>query len=708
MKPANSSTYFAADTDIARRLWQKIEQFYDWAQSSNWLSQMRASYAYANGLTNDGTGAVAWDIVRGGDQGELLQSVENHYASIGESLVTITTAQRPAVQCGSANSDYRSIAQTLIASGVIEYYLTERKLESLLKRATKSGTFLGEGFIYLPWDALAGDDFGPDMSAVEAAVQQGMDLEEALHSAPTQKTGDIRFLHLSPMDVVRDPYAESWEACQWLVVREWVNKFDLAAQFPEHEDRIKTLTPEEKTKRRISYTRKDEDATELIPLWTFFHLDTRALPGGRCVKFLSDDLVLTDGPMPYDELPVYRLCPDEFEGTPFGKTRMFDLLGPQKAVNGLDSSIVGNQLGRGLGNLTARRGANVSVEALSSSMNLVEYDGQEAPQPLAWPSTPKEFFEYKDAKIRSMETLSGVGSVVRGDPSQAVGSDASGAKLAFLQAQAIQSNDGLQKSYSNLVRDVAMGIIRRFKSFGGDVPRVVRLAGKTNRYLAKEFTAKDLADIDRVTVDVGNPLMRTVSGKMAIADKLVEMRVIKTADQYLMLVKAGTYEPLVEGEQSVQMRIRAENERLMEGGAHTPLVSDPHWIEIAQHLSVLDNPEAREAPGVAEAVTKAVQEHLNLFLGMTPAMVALRGGPEALALWQQVQQMMGAPPGALPPGAPPEAGPPPPGGPSAGPPPESLQGAPSALSAQMPRMPTNPATGEEASVPGVTDQMGVA
>jgi len=696
-----SSDYFAAvsDGEIAKRLMEKVECFYEFARSTNWLDRIRASYQAYNGLSNNGTGAVSWDVMRDGDQGELLQSIENHYRSFVDNLLTITTAQRPAIQCGAANSDYKSLAQTLVAGGLVDYYLTERHIETLLKRACKYGIYLSEGHVLVEWDVHGGDDAGPDMTMVEEQLAQGVDLQTALSGAQIQKEGDVKISVLDPLDVVRDIYAKSWDSMNWVITREHVNKFELAAQFPEHADRIVSLEQDEELAMRVSWTRRERDESDYVSLFKFYHLPSKALPEGKFVKFLADDLVLISGPMPYDELPVYPLFPDELDGTAFGDSKVFDLLGPQKVVNALDSSIVGNQLGRGIGNFLVPSTANIQIEAISSSMNEVRYDGTQKPEALEWPSTPAEFFRYKQEKVQVMETLSGINSVVRGSPNENVGADSSGAKLALIQAQAVQSNSGLQAAYSNLIRAVAMAIIKRFQAFGGEVPRVVRLAGKNNRYMSKEFTATDLADIDRVTVDVGNPLMRTVSGKMAIADKLVEMGVIKTADQYLMLVKAGTYEPLIEGEQSTQMRIREENENLMDGGQvpHVATIFDPHWLEIPQHLNVLNNPGARGTPGVVEAVTAAVQEHMDLFMSANPAIIAMAGGQAALGLWQQIQSMLAPPPMPMGPGGPPQPPPPNAGGEA----PEVVQGAP--IEAQQPNLPMNPATGERAEVPGVGD-----
>jgi hypothetical protein len=672
--------YFATlpGKEIAGKLEEKVERFYQFCSETGRTSLLRKCHAIANGLTVNGSGATAFSLVRAGEQGEIIHSVENHLRNIGINLLTITTAQRPAIQCNAANSDYRSLAQTLLASGLVDYYLTERRLESKLKRATKSAIFLTEGFALVEWDAQDGEPY-----------IQGED-------GATIKAGDVRVSVLGPLDVIRDVHSPNFDELSWVIAREWENKHELAARYPEMAEEISSIEADYERESRIDFYDRRGDESDLIPVYKFFHKRTAAVPDGRMVSFLSSETVLFDGPNPYPDLPVYRVVPDDIEGTPFGTSPVLDLLGPQDAVNALDTSIITNQLGRGIGNIVCDDNADVSVEELSSSMNLIKKKPGTTLEPLEWPATPKELFDFKAEKIGAMEVLSGINSVVRGSPSDNVGQDASGAKLALIQAQAVQSNSGLQASYANLLRDVCLAIIHRFRDFGGEVPRTARLAGKNNQYLVKEFTAADLSDIDRVTVDVGNPLMRTVSGKMAIADKLMELPAPERS-LYLNIIKAGTYEPLIEGEQSQQMRIRSENERLQEGNPQRAMVSDPHWLEVKQHLSVLDNPALREPSpendAVAQAVLEHVQEHLGHFRAMPPELVMMVGGPDAFAMWQQAMQAMAPPPemGGTPPPAPGET--------TGTPPPE--EGAedvtnPEASQQDMPGMPSMPKVPEAA------------
>lgn len=639
-----SDEYFAAsaDDEIGSRLWERRDAHFEWLRSSGRLNKIAKSYALSVGETYNDTDSRASEVVAGGEQGETLLAVENHYRALGDSVTNLLTSERPTIECGAANSDSESIGRALLANGLIDYHLTKRGLEALLKRSCRRGTFQSEGFIYVPWDPHAGEPFMP--------------LEDEEGNVTGQKkTGDVGFYALGPLDVVRDIFADCWEQLQWVMVRTWVGKFEMLARYPEKAASIMGLDAKGDSVR-VESRRKGVES-DLIECWDFFHKSCSSVPGGRMVTLLASDVVLYSGPNPYsDGLPVYNYFPDELDGTPFGDTRMWDLMGPQDAVNGIDSQIITATLNAGVNNWLVPNKANISVSQLADSSNAITYDGELAPTRAPPPEVSQSLFESKALKIQAMETLSGVSSVTRGQPSAAVGQDASGAKLALLDAKSIQNNSGAEKAFIRLVRDVCTAILRRYRDFGGDIERLVKLAGKSNQYLVKQFVGSDLKDVEVIKVELSNPVLRTTAGKMAVADKAVELGVIKPGqlDKYLMLMRTGQEGPLFEVEQAVQMRIRGENERLLEGqGQHGALISDPHWKEIPEHLALLDNPSLRDPTPQNEAIQarilEAVQQHINWFVQMPPWMVMMRGGPEALAIYQQVQMSM-APPMLPPPG----------------------------------------------------------
>lgn len=647
VKKSGSDMYFANrdSRDIVGYLRQKIDDYYDFLRTFGHAERILKSLAYNAGGTLDPDQGVTWKIERGGEIGEVLLNAENHYRAIGQSSVNLTTAQRPAVQFIAKNSDKRSISRTAIANSLMDGYLTEAGLEALIKLSCENAVFGTEGFVFTDWDSKAGPLKGRVSPVLDEMGQQLLD-ETGQPQLQTEEvpSGDVRFRVFGMQDVIREPTLKRYSDRQWVILRDFVNKWDQCARYPDLAEEIKTVANNDRKLYDFALGVDTRDS-DIVPLFEFYHERSPAVPQGRLVKFIGSTL-LEDGPLPYEKIPLARETPSELLGTPFGTSALLDVLGNQETVNGIDTSITTNQLGRGVGNLLVPNAANITHSQFSTSMNAISYDGEQKPEPLAMPPTPAEFFEYKKDKISAMETITGVNSVVRGSPSEAVGADASGSKLALLQAQAVQQNNGLEKTHVQLIRDVAMNTIIIFRAFGGSEARLAKSVGKNNLYLIKEFYPQDLEDIADVSVDIGNPVTRQISGRMALADRLVELGLIKPENMrgYITLIREGTIDPLIEASRASLMRVQEENEKLLQGDPqwqHRALISDEHWIEIPKHLELLDNPDLRQA-GQEDAQSRilaAVQEHLNLFRAMPPDLVLMRGGPNVFQIWMQIQQM---------------------------------------------------------------------
>ncbi len=189
---------------------------------------------------------------------------------------------------------------------------------------------------------------------------------------------------------------------------------------------------------------------------------------------------------------------------------------------------------------------------------------------------------------------------------------------------AIQFSMNLQQSYARLVEDLGTGTIQILQDFAA-VPRIAAIAGKSNRPLMKEFSGKDLDQIDRVMVDMGNPLTRTTAGKVNLADALAEKNMIDNQDQYIQVVTTGRLEPVIEGKQAELLLIKAENEKLADGQPQRAIITDQHAQHILEHKTVIASPEVRENPNspIMANTLDHIQQHLNFLQTANPALLAL-------------------------------------------------------------------------------------
>lgn len=587
----DNNQYFAtlpAD-QIAPEIMKKVEQYKEYLLESGRLSLWRKSYqAYYRPSTKGGR------LNKSGPASEFTTISVNHYRNLLVHLKTMTMQQRPAFDPKATNTDYKSQAQTILASGLLEYYLKEKKMERNIKTALEHSLVFGEGFVRADWDAQSGEAFGVN-------PETGAEI----------KQGDLRYANFMPFQVSRDYTKMDNMEQDWYVLETYQNRYTLAAKYPELSEKILNLPSKLDDDDKYKPLWFQNEETDDVTVYEFYHRSTEAVQSGRITMLLSSDIVLLDGPLPYRQLPVYRISPEDQIGTPFGYTVGYDLLPVQEAIDGLYSTVLTNQTTFGVQNIAVPQGHNLGVTQIAGGLNLIEYDSKLGkPEALNLTSTPPEIFNFITQLEQLAETLSGVNSVARGNPEASL---KSGSALALVAQQAINFTASLQQSYAQLLEDLGTATINILRDFAS-VPRIAVIAGKSNRSLMKQFTGDDLDLINRVTVDMGNPLSKTAAGRVEIAENLMANSLIKDADQYIQVLTTGRLEPAIEGTQAELLNIKAENEEMSEGRMVPVMVTDEHLKHILEHKTILASPDARRNPQIIQLVTQHLQEHLNFLM----------------------------------------------------------------------------------------------
>lgn len=600
-----SNKYFAAKDakDTAAILMGKIDAWTNSLTYNGYLDKVKRSWAKYYGVNFEDNNS-GHSISFKGEQGELAQININHFHNIAQNMLNMTTSSRPAMDARSTNTDYKSLVQTYLANGLLDYYLREKRLEVYLKKACEMAIVMGVGYVKLDWNTTAGDlyDYNEDNQPVHP--------------------GDLEFSNLSFLDVIFDATKESTNL-DWITCRTFKNKFDLAAKFPKFENELINMQSKD-AKESHFLSGFGYNDTDDIPVYEFYHKRTEAMPNGRYMLFVSGDVCLVDTAMPYRAIPIYRIAPADIIGTPFGYTPMFDLLSIQDAVDSSYSTILSNHNAFGVQNIYVPRGADINVNSLAGGLNIIEGNAQAGrPEALNLTATPAEIFKFLDMLERAMETISGVNSVARGNPEASL---KSGTALALVQAMALQFMSGLQQQYIQLIEDIGTGMINILKDFAA-VPRVASIVGKHNRAYMKEFVGEDLSSINRVIVDVGNPLSKSTAGRVQMAEQMLQMGLIKDPQQYFAVINTGKLDVMTEDGMSEILLIRAENEKMMSGEPIKAIAFDSHAMHIKEHKSVLADPELRNDPTLVNAVLSHIQEHLDLLRTLDPFILSVIGDP---------------------------------------------------------------------------------
>jgi len=596
--------YFAAKEpkEVTATLLGKANDWYQGLYTNGYFYKVRDMWLAYHGAYFSDT-ANGHQISFSGEEGELVNLAVNHIRNIAEHMLTMITANRPSMQARATNTDYKSMAQTKLANELLDYYMREKRMEKYIKEAVRYAIILGTGYIKMDWNATTGEQY---------------DFNEELN-VPIYE-GDVEFSNLSPFDVFFDSYKNSTDH-DWIVCRTFKNKYDIIAKYPEFEDQIEGL----RTKSDYYNFRFDQvnyDTTDDVAVYEFFHKRTESMPDGRYMLFLDGDITLLDQALPYRNIPVYRISPSDILGTAYGYTPLFDLLPMQEAVNSLYSTILTNNHNFAVQSIWAPRQGEINIKSLEGGMNLIEGNAGFKPEPINFTQTPPETFQFLKMLEQSMETISGVNSVSRGNPEASL---KSGAALALVQSMSLQFMSGLQQSYVQLIEDVGIGLVKMLQDFA-EVPRIAMIAGKDNRvYVKKEFSGQDLNQVNRIIVDVGNPLAQSVAGKVQLAESLIQYGIVKTPEQYFSVLNFGRLDAMTDDAQRELMLIKDENERMAAGEKIQALAIDQHVLHIKSHRSVLSDTELRRDPALVQAVLDHVQEHISLLQNVDPSLLSIIG-----------------------------------------------------------------------------------
>lgn len=678
--PSNMQYWASEDTrSCADEIIKRCENYWTFCKSKGWFTLWRRLY-YAYNPNRYTLGQT----ILNGESNEYRAIKVNHFRNVIDHIQTLSITDRPVWQPQSINSDTRSQKQTIIASGVLDYYMRERRVERHMRDATRNALIFTEGFISTLWDPTAGAKLAVDEETGEE-----------------KREGDLRYATHEPVDVVRDPNLKHFHQRDWLVVRTYVNKYTLAEKFPEYREEIvsqQTGLTQENHYLGGQFMDRDSES-DIIPLLTFYHGKTPACPDGRQMDLLSDGTVLSDSILLYEKLPISRIAPSDQIGSPMGMSVSVDLMPLQEMLDAHYTAILSINENYGIPKILLPIGSEVSADNVSAGFQTISYNPQAGkPEVLQMPQVPESTFKTMIQIQHEMETLSGVNSVSRGNPDKNL---QSGSALALVQSMAIQFNAPLQQSYVQLLEDVGTATIQILKEYA-DAPRIIQIAGKRNKGIVQqEFTGEDIDSITRVQVQIGNPMSKTVSGRLSIAQDLLQNKIINTYQEYLMVLETGEIEPLTQGATSELLNLSSENEMLLEGKSVPVLFTDNHVLHLQEHTALASDPIVRSDPQLFGIIAQHIQEHISSLSD---------------PMYQNYRQLMGQPnfapqaPQGMPPGQPAGEGGPGPaattisaaGGPDKMTPNNQMTGSEieqKASQVNMPNAPKNALTGQRPNLP---------
>lgn len=631
MAQDDSKYFFNHDSDsIGEAIFSRIQTAQSWLATSSVRRNYGKAHLHSYSAIDMGAGSSS-SISRGGAEGELSEVRVNRAVALQKALLGLLLSAKMTWRPQAVNGDAKRRGAVKKASNLLEYYWKTKHLNETVTRWVDQGLRLSESFVFAQWDWQLGPPAG-----------NGKCL------------GDLNFRNVLPWDVFRDDSYSNFADCPWIVVRVYMNKWDFQALYPTdingESTENRSMTASDLRLYAELGNRKEAD---VVPVFFAFHKRTPAVPGGRQVVFSSSSCVVEDQPLAYADIPVVRFAPDNYDGTPYGYTNFFDVLGVQEEIDGLETSIATNQLTLATQSVVFEEGTVLNSDDVAGMKAIYIPKGANPPKPLQLTATAPEVFKHLDRLNAAQRDILGLNDVALGQPATAqMNADA----FTILASMAQQRNAPVQQRVLDAVGALGTSVLNSLKRFI-DEPRSISIAGKnSDAFTDLTYQGADLDPVEGTIVEIGNAVEQSVPGRFQLAKMYSDLGAIKTPEQLQQVMETGRLEPATDPMRDTQLLISTENDQLEDGAAPVVHFCDDHQKHVAAHQNILNNPEARQNVQVVQAVHAHMDAHYVEYWGLPPGTVAQQDPLYAvrikILLGQQPPPVEGPAPGGPPPPGP--------------------------------------------------------
>jgi hypothetical protein len=590
----------------------------------------RMYHGLATNMSSPAQTSPTISLTETGEYGEFLSLFVNHYRGLVRHQLALVTADRPTWDPQASTSDSDATKQVSLCRNLLDYLMSAERFDQKLYDQQEMMAVTGVAYQALGWDERMG------------------------------KAGKVWSSVLAPWECAHE-HVREYEDCTWWIFRRWESRHDWAAYFAETDpDKARKVAGYDPPKYMLCGVQDadpdDWSETDRIPVLYVYANPTKANPGGRCAIVMDESTVLSDGPMPYGDVsPVTRVCAAHFIGTSIPYGNSWSQLPLVDALTTVLSTMMTRLDLFGVPDVTVPDGADLERGSIGGA-NMISYTpGLAPPQILDMLSIPSALPQLAEMLKTTMEELSGINSVTRGNPAENI---SSGSMAALVQSMSVQFNSAEERTYTFNLEATGTNLLNIYKRCATE-EQIITIAGQDERWTTKQFVGKDLDNVLRVAVKTASAMSKTLPGRKEIADQLLQAGMVKDPKEYLAAIETGNLAPLFRGPVDQQAIIKNENERMARGEPVIVLNWDHHGLHVRDHLCEL-NTGARYDPKRRQLVENHLQEHMKLWTELSqraPDILEATGCPpltSAFQVGQMMAQAGGAPPGEQPSAAPPQ------------------------------------------------------
>jgi hypothetical protein len=620
--PTSSYAWHLEGDDLAAAMVDRFERQRQWYQANGLLRGWKLKLAYYFSEYRSSPDVPHLNLMQQwGAQGEYSAISLNYLRGILKTLLGSVIQNPPTFTPKATNADADSMESASLYKAVLDYYIRDMRLNAKIASAVERGLVTDSGYCLIEWNPFAVDGDAPPNSGI-------------WKGAPSVKV-------LNQWDVAYDLCKSSFEDLSWILVRDWVDRASLAAQFPEFADDIDSCQSRAALTQSTSvlepnryYLNSYPEMSNEVQVFKLFHRAEPYMPNGRFCMALENGKLIFENPsgLIYPKLPVERFVPDEQLDVLLGYSPINELIAVQEALNTIESAIVTNANNYANQYVACQTGTEITPRTLADGQKILEYPpGSAAPVGLNLTAIPNTLFEHVKALEDFMMTIPGVSNSSRG---QTGGANQSGSAMLFLQGQTTANQGNMSQNYQDFAAAVMTSLLHVLRVFGR-TERTINIMGKT--VASRTIVLADaLTDFDQVTVEMSNPVMNTPAGRMQFASEMLQFGNATPAEA-LVVATSGNLGPVEDPARELEYEMALENQWLLNNENVLVNALDNHEAHIQYHTRLFSTPWLRkpdlaqklgidQAPAIQQTIMGHIQQHMQMLGGNQVATAGQNAG----------------------------------------------------------------------------------
>lgn len=423
--------------------------------------------------------------------------VLHHLFDLSKSRVSKLLKYKPAVAILPTTDEWEDdIAAKMTKAWLDHIWYVERFDGVKVPKFIRYAQPMGESYMFIDWDPDKGDISKQYRNAVTEAKRNGLgDRVPLLDEDGKQQVdgnnnpiwidspvynGDVTYRVKMTLDVLlqRVPTGD-FEDVKYCLVKDTYHVEEARLLWPKAAKSIKSEKDAHFYDFEKMETYKD---SHLVDVWTFYYRRSKELTNGRRIRFTADGILENvNFPFSHKNLPCKRYTDLDIPGELHGRS-FFDLVKQSTgAHNNITNMILRNftMVGHPKWMLPA---GSAKLESLGNTITTVQYKGPIAPQLVSAPTTPREFFEFRNMLKEEFLQHADVSTTGRGDPPPGITAAVALQYLSELENE--RWNESVLKINECFLQTSIDTISVAGDKYEAGDERMMRLMGKNNKWMS--------------------------------------------------------------------------------------------------------------------------------------------------------------------------------------------------------------------------------